>query len=252
MVLAEVGLSFVLGLVTPLVAVCVLPLYPGFLAFISNQLSGRPDNKRTLALIGVVVTAGVLSFMLLIGLIFTFLLKQAFTDVVRIVSPIAFGILLVVSIMLIINFDFSRIIPKAKIPMRKNPLVSAYSFGFFFGAIVIPCNPAPLIALFTKELVAATGVVTGILNFLAFGVGIGFPLLVFSFVSAAKSSAVINILTKYSRNINLFAGIFMFLVSLYYLIVVFGVFGDAIAASLIGTTLSYMFSWVGTFVPNIG
>jgi len=46
--LLNLASSFVLGLLTPLTAVCVLPLYPGFLSFLSGKLAteggsqGRP------------------------------------------------------------------------------------------------------------------------------------------------------------------------------------------------------------------
>ena len=248
---ADVGTSFILGLLTPLAAACVLPLYPGFLSYISSQLSSKKDNRKTLALVGVVVTAGVVLFMLLFGIIFTLVLRQSLTGVIRIVSPIAFAILLVVSVFLIFNFDFNRVIPKAKVPLRKNPLASAFSFGFFFGAIVIPCNPAFIIALLTRATVSTSGFFSGMTSFIAFGAGIGFPLMIFSLVSATKGSAVINFLTSKARIINLIAGIFMFLVSLYYLIVVFAVLGDAVAASFIGKALSFLFSWVGLFVPTL-
>jgi len=248
---AEVGTSFVLGLLTPLAAACVLPLYPGFLSYISSQLAGRPDSKKILALTGLVVTAGVIIFMLLIGVIFTLFLQKSLTSVIQIVSPIAFGILLLISILLIFNVDFTRFFPKANVPLRNNPLLSAFSFGFFFGAIVIPCNPAFIIALLTRATLSTSSFFTSMSSFLAFGVGIGAPLLVFSLVSATKSSTVINFITSQKRKINLISGILMLLVSLYYLIVVFAVFGDALAASFIGKFLSFLFGWLGVFIPPI-
>ena len=248
--LADVGTSFVLGLLTPLVAACVLPLYPGFLSYISGQLSGEDDNRKTLALVGVVVTAGVIIFMLLFGVIFTLFLRKSLTTVIQVVSPIAFGFLLLVSILLIFNVDFGKFIPKANVPLRKNPLLSAFSFGFFFGAIVIPCNPAFIIAMLTRATLSVSGFFSGILSFAAFGFGIGAPLLVFSLVSATKSSTVIGFLIAQKRKINLVSGIFMLLVSLYYLIVVFAVFGDSAFIQAVGKPLSFMFSWLGTFVPT--
>lgn len=249
--LADIGTSFILGLLTPLAAACVLPLYPGFLSYISGQLSGQANDRKTFALVGVLVTLGVISFMLLVGVVFTLFLRTSLTSVIRIISPIAFAILLVVSILLIFNVDFARIFPKAKVPLRKNPLLSAFSFGFFFGAIVIPCNPAFIIALLTRATVSTSSFAGSMFSFFAFGAGIGFPLLLFSLVSSAKSSTVIGFLTAQKRKINLVSGILMFLVSLYYLIVVFAVFGEAFAVSFLGKILSFLFSWLGTFIPPI-
>ena len=250
--LADIGTSFVLGLFTPLAAACVLPLYPGFLSYISSQISGKQEeSKKAFALAGLLVVLGIMLFMLLTGIIFTLLLKKSLTSFIEIVSPVAFSILMIVSLLLIFNFDFNKIIPKAKVRFISNPLASAFSFGFFFGAIVIPCNPAFIIAILTRAAVSPSGFFNGILSFLSFGAGIGFPLFAFSLISATKSSAVIRFLTAHSRKINLVAGIFMFLVSLYYLVVVFAVF-DNLSSSIVGKTLSFLFKWVGAFVPTVG
>lgn len=222
--LTDVGTSFVLGLLTPLTAVCVLPLYPGFLTFITSQL-GAGSTRKTYALIGAIITLGVILFMILLGLVFTTLFQASLTNVVGVISPIAFGILFVISILLIIDLDFSKFMPKVHSPMQKNPYLSALTFGFFFGAIVIPCNPA-FIAAFFARAATVTSFASNMVSFIAFGFGLGFPLLVFSLVSSGKSTAIIAYLTLHKRKINLVAGILMLVISVYYLLCIFTVFGD--------------------------
>jgi cytochrome c-type biogenesis protein len=51
------------------------------------------------------------------------------------------------------------------------------------------------------------------------------PLLIFSLISAGKSKTVITWLTTRQRKINLWAGIIMLVISLYYIIFVFKIFG---------------------------
>jgi cytochrome c-type biogenesis protein len=217
--------SFALGLLTPLTALCVLPLYPGFLAYLSKKLSKKEkDDRRLLVLFGLVIVFGVILFMFLLGLIFTTFLQASLTQVIGIVSPIAFGILLVISVLLIFNVDVGKFLPKFHAPILKNPLLSAFIYGFFFGAIVIPCNPLFIAALFTRTAVSSN-FAANLLSFLFFGLGIGFPLLVFSFISSAVSKAIVGFLTKYQRTINLLSGIIMLVISLYYLLFVFKIFG---------------------------
>ncbi len=223
--LTSLSASFILGLLTPLTAACVLPLYPGFLAYLSNQLSGKED-KRTLALFGVVITSGVIIFMSVLGIIFTTILQVSLTNVIGVVSPVAFATLFIISLLLIFNVDIGRILPKAKTPSSiKNPWINSFSFGFFFGAIVVPCNPAFIAVLFTRTI-STIGFIENILNFIFFGLGMGAPLLAFSLVSTTKSSAVIGYLTEHRRGINLIAGFFMLLISVYYLVCVFTVLGN--------------------------
>jgi cytochrome c-type biogenesis protein len=223
--LSSLSAAFILGLLTPLTAACVLPLYPGFLAYLSNQLSGKED-KKTLALFGVVITGGVIIFMTLIGLVFTTILQVSLTNVIGVVSPVAFATLFIISLVLIFDIDLSRLLPKVKTPSSiKNPWINSFSFGFFFGAIVVPCNPAFIAVLFTRTI-STFGFIENILNFIFFGLGMGAPLLAFSLVSTTKSSAVISYLTRHKRAINLVAGIIMLLISVYYLVCVFTVLGN--------------------------
>ena len=225
--------AFLLGLATPLGAVCVLPIYPGFLVYLSSQVSKEEPGRKTIFLFGVIITAGVILFMLLMGLVFTTILEISLTSVVQIVSPIAFGILLIISLALISTgiyslvsgkeVDIWRFLPKGRAPVARNPWISAFLYGFFFGAIVVPCNPGFIAILFARA-VSTVDFVQNVFRFLFFGVGVGFPLLVLAGISSTSTDAIINFLTKNGKWVNLVAGLIMLGISLYYLIIVFRVF----------------------------
>lgn len=221
--LLNVWLSFIAGLFAPIAAVCVLPLYPGFLAYLANQLS-RKEKKSTFIILGLVVTSGVIASMLIFGLIFTTILKASLTNAIGIISPIAFGILAIVSILMIFNVDLGKFFPQVHAPVKKNPFVSSFIFGFFFGAIVLPCNPASLVVLFALST-TTMDFLLNLINFFVFGIGMATPLLLFAIISSTKSKTVIDFLTKNKRRINLIAGIIMLGISLYYLIFVFRIIG---------------------------
>ncbi len=221
--LTNLWLSFLAGLFAPIAAVCVLPLYPGFLAYLANQLS-KGSKKSTFIRLGLTVTFGVILSMLIFGIIFTTILKSSLTNAIGIISPIAFGILGIVSLLMIFNFDIGKFFPQVNTPIKKNPYVSSFIFGFFFGAIVLPCNPASLIVLFALST-TTTDFLLNLLNFTIFGVGMAAPLLIFAVISSTKSKSVIDFLTKHKRKINLIAGFLMLGISLYYLIFVFRILG---------------------------
>ena len=217
--LTNLEISFTAGLISPLVAVCVLPLYPGFLSYLANKASGE-DSKRKIINFGLLVVAGVILSMFLIGLIFTGLLQTSLGKVTQILSPIAFGLLAIISILMIFNVDLTRFLPQTHAPVLKNPYFSALLFGIFFGAIVLPCNPAGLAVLFAVST-SVTSFLTNLLNFVVFGIGMGLPLLVLAVLSATSGKVIIDWLTSHKKQINVGAGIFMLLVSLYYLFFVF-------------------------------
>lgn len=224
-VLSNLGVSFLAGLFAPIAAVCVLPLYPGFLAYLSNQISKSDKNsKKLIMFLGLLTTFGVISSMVIFGLIFTKIFQASLTNAIGIISPIAFSILALVSIFLFFDVNFGRFFPKIDAPILKSPYTSSFLFGFFFGIIVLPCNPASLIILFALSTTTA-GFILNFLNFIVFGVGMAAPLLIFAILTTAKSQSIIGFLTTHKRAINRIAGILMLGISLYYIIFVFNLYG---------------------------
>ena len=221
--IAGIGEAFVFGILTPLGAVCVLPLYPGFLAYLVDQVSGEEKpHRRIFTLFGLVITGGVILFMSILCIIFTTVLRVSLTTVIGIASPIAFVILIVISILLILNVDLSRLFPKIHSPLRRSPWLSAFLYGLLFGAIVIPCNPLFIAALFTRTVTIA-GFAENMARFVAFGFGISLPLLIIAIISTAQSDRMISFLTNYQKTINRVVGGVMLGLSLYYLFFVFRV-----------------------------
>ena len=78
------------------------------MAYLANSFSvgksGGVDRKRY-AMFGLLITLGVILFMFALGILFTTVLQVSLTNVIGIVSPIAFGILGVISLLLIFNVD---------------------------------------------------------------------------------------------------------------------------------------------------
>ena len=219
--LATIGEFYLLGIATAVSAFCVIVLYPAFLARLARQVAEDPDSRndpRVLGRFGVLVVAGVITFMALVGLIFTYVLQESIGTVIKYISPIGFFVLLLIGLALVFDLKPSRQLRPFKI---KNPYISAFIYGFLFGAIVIPCNPGVIALAFARASVIPAG--ERMAAFLAFGLGIGTPLLAFSLISRAASRTMINALVDHKRGIDLFSGLFMTGVALYYLIAVFGV-----------------------------
>ena len=217
--LGLLGEAFILGVLTPITAVCVLPLFPGFLAFLANQT--KLNTKYATALFGAIVALGVIVFMFLFGLIFSTLFEVSLTSVIGIITPIAMGLLLFVSILLIFNVDIARFLPKFVTPESKNPYLNAFLFGFFFAAIVIPCQPSFIAAFFARQFIVFSGFIPSMMKFLAFGIGLAAPLLLFSLISLKWNQQIMGFLARNKTVINRTTGVIMLVLVLYFLIVDF-------------------------------
>jgi len=218
--------TFLIGVATPLTAACVIPLYPAFVSYLANN-SGERRLQSPLAL-GLLIMAGVLSFIGLVGIVVTRFLESSITNVVGIVSPIAFAALLAIGIVLLFDLEVFSRVPTLEPPQSRSPGVTAYSYGFFFGAIILPCNPGFIALFFARVPVLFETQLQGLLGFLAYGLGIGAPLLALAVVSESFGQRVTHTIARHSTPINRGTGILMIGISLYYLFVVFRVGGLAI------------------------
>lgn len=208
---------FLIGIATPLTAACVLPLYPAFIGYLASVGDDAPSGL----LLGILVVLGVLVFMGLVGVVFATLLETSITSVVGIVSPVAFAVLTVIGVVLVVDPTLFSRVPVIEPPHTRSPLLSAFGYGFFFGAIVIPCNPGLIALFFARTPVLFNSYLGNLLGFVSFGIGMGTPLLAFAVVSETHSRRLTRWLAAHSTPINRGVGVILIVVSLYYLVIVF-------------------------------
>jgi cytochrome c-type biogenesis protein len=220
--LAEV---FAIGVGTPLSAACVIPLYPAFVAYLANNESNEESFRSRPIVLGGFVLAGVISFMGLLGFVFTNLLQTSLSRVIEAVSPIAYGLLVILGLVLLADLDLFACVPTVDPPQFEYPSATAFSYGFFFGAIIIPCNPGLIALFFARAPVLFETQFQSLLGFLAFGLGIGAPLLAIAAVSESSGQRLTRLLARYKSPINRVTGLILLAVSLYYLVTVFEVLG---------------------------
>ena len=200
----------------------MLPLYPGFIAFLAGQREGTP---RAPVILGLAVVAGATVSMIGIGLIFSTLLELSLTGVTALMTPIALAMLAFIGVLMIANVDFSRLLPVLRPPTNRNPMLAAFGYGAFFGFIVLPCNPGFIGTFFSKQLAVSVGDFgLNMLNFVTFSFGIGTPLLVLALASGAFSRIIVRFLGRYKVIINRVLGASILTTAGYYLIKVFAVF----------------------------
>lgn len=167
--------AFSLGNAAILTNACLLPLYPGLLAF----LAGNARNKRGTSLwLGALVLAGILSMMLLVGLALH-LLRQSFGAALMILLPLVYGIVIVMGVLLLLDRSPFARLSALQAPVLKNSSATAYLYGLLFGPMTLPCVGPLITAAFSVGAVSGTGaLVDGLLFFLFFGLGFGWPLAV--------------------------------------------------------------------------
>jgi cytochrome c-type biogenesis protein len=194
---------------------CILPLYPGFLAYLSGRQEGIQSRIGRYAL-GFFVLGGVLTMMLALGLLIA-LLSVSVGAALSIAIPVADLLIISLGIALLLDFNPFKALPQVQVPVLNNPYVNAYVYGLLYGPIALPCSGPLVVGVFTYSLTAAE-VFSKLSIFFWYGIGFGLPLLVLSFLSGAAQNWIVRFFARHARVINIVGGLILIGVGLYDLI----------------------------------
>lgn len=200
--------SLLLGLLTT-TSPCLLPLYPGFLAY----LSGWSEMGKGKYLLGVFVFAGVLSMMLILGGLIA-LLTVPIGSVLKYAIPLADLLILILGILLILDRNPFKTIPQIQMPVLRHPFANAFVYGLLYGPIALPCSGPMVVGIFVLSLTLEEAL-GQLWVFLWFGLGLGLPLLAISLLSGMFQLQITRFFARHSRIVNLIGGLLLIGVAIY-------------------------------------
>jgi len=210
-VIEQLAVAFLGGLAATLTP-CVLPLYPGFLAYLAT----RPGLDRSAGVrwLGVLVLAGVLTAMLALGALIA-ALQVAIGDVLRIVTLLADLFVVALGVALLFGRNpFARLPTLSIGASRGSPALSAYAYGLVYGPIALPCAGPLVIGIFVLSFGVAD-FAGKLAFFLVFGLGFGVPLLVLSVLAESRRSALLRVFTRHYAVVGRIAGVALVAVGLW-------------------------------------
>jgi len=190
---------------------CVLPLYPGFLAYLSGQ--GETERHRQKYSLGLFVLAGVLTMMLALGGVIA-LLAVSVASILIYIVPLADLLILALGILLLLDRNPFTTLPQIQVPVLRHPFLNAYVYGLLYGPIALPCSGPLVVGIFALSLTA--GEAFGQLwSFLWFGLGFGIPLLALSLLSGAFQRQLVSLFARHQRAVNVVGGLLLVGIAIY-------------------------------------
>jgi len=202
--------SILLGLLAT-TSPCVLPLYPGYLAYLSGQTETRKGTGRYF--LGLFVLAGVLTMMLALGGLIA-LLAVPTGSVLAIIIPLADLLILVLGILLLLDHNPFKTLPQIRVPVLRHPFLNAYTYGLLYGPIALPCSGPLVVGIFALSLTTGQAL-NKLWVFLWFGLGFGLPLLVLSLLSGALQRQLTTLFVRHTRVVNIVGGLLLIGVAIY-------------------------------------
>ena len=137
--------SLTLGLLAT-TSPCVLPLYPGFLAYLAGGQEALAASKGR-HFLGFFVLGGVLSMMVTLGGLIA-LLSISIGSALSIIIPISDLLILTLGVLLLANINPFKSLPQIKVPLLSHPFLNAYLYGLLYGPIALPCSGPLVVGIF--------------------------------------------------------------------------------------------------------
>ena len=202
--------SFFFGLLSA-ASPCILPLYPGFLAYLSGQ--GESEPGRHNYFLGAFVLAGVLTMMLALGGLIA-LLAIPIGSTLAFAVPLADLLILALGVALLLDFNPFKTLPQVQVPLLRHRYLNAYVYGLLYGPIALPCSGPLLVGIFAVSLTLGEALST-FWVFVWFGLGFGAPLLVLSLLSGALQRQLAGWFARHARLINVIGGLLLIGIAAY-------------------------------------
>lgn len=190
---------------------CLLPLYPGFIAYLGSNARSL-EGRRGTGLLGLLVLAGVLTTMTVVGGV----LAVAAVPTSRLLAyatPVVDGLLIVLGLLLLAGRNPFERLPGMRVPVVADPFRQAYVYGLMLGPLALPCAGPFLVSLLGISLgiVDAAGKIA---TFLIFGLGFGLPLVVLSLLTGVRSRQVVRWIVAHHRAVEVIAGVLLIAVAI--------------------------------------
>ncbi|MFN2104859.1 MAG: cytochrome c biogenesis protein CcdA [Candidatus Promineifilaceae bacterium] len=186
--------AFVLGNAAILTNVCILPLYPGLLAYMAANATNE-RSQGAMKWMGLLVLLGVLTMMVLVGgLLFIF--QQSFGAILPIVLPTIYGVVIILGLLMLSGRNPFNRLQTVQTPLLKNPYIGAYVYGLLLGPMTLPCAGPVILSAFLLGTNSAADLADGLLYFFFFGIGFGWPLVLLPFLASSFQRRLIGWTTK--------------------------------------------------------
>ena len=200
--------AFTLGNAAILGNVCLLPLYPGLFVMLANR-AGDVRGGRATKWLGVLVLAGVVTFMVAIGLVL-YQLQRSVADILDWLLPALYaGVLGLGAAMLLGRDPFARL-ATTQAPVLRSPTASAYLYGMFLAPMTLPCTGPLIVSAFVIGGVSGTGALAdALVYFVFFAVGFGWPLVLLPLLAASVQRRATRFLTRHHRAISVLSGVLL-------------------------------------------
>lgn len=205
--------AFLLGNSAILTNVCILPLYPGLIAFLAGQTQNEKAQKA-IRWLGILVLAGILTLMTLVGWVL-YLFQQSFGVILPVLLPIIYGAVILLGLLMLTGRNPFARLSVSQAPVLSNPYAGAYVYGLLLGPMTLPCAGPLVVSAFLLGAGSFGGLANSLGYFFAFGLGFGWPLVLLPFAAAPLQRRFTRWMTQNYTLLNRISGALLVLMGIW-------------------------------------
>lgn len=210
--MSELIPAFLLGNSAILTNVCILPLYPGLIAYLAGNAS-EERAKHQRRWLGLFVLAGVLSLMTLVGLVL-YLLRQSFDAILPVLLPVIYGLVILMGLLMLAGYNPFARLSTTQVPLLANPYAGAYVYGLLLGPMTLPCTGPLVVSAFLLGAGSVGSLANELAYFFAFGLGFGWPLILLPLVAIPLQKRFTRWMTQHYRPLTRMSGALLLLIGI--------------------------------------
>lgn len=205
--------GFLLGNASILTNVCLLPLYPGMVAFLTGKMDQETRWWNAL-LIGLLVLFGILTMMLLIALVFS-AISGIYGNALPYLVLISYTLVVVLGVMMLLGYNPFNRLTSVQAPLLGNPYATAYVYGLLLAPMTLPCTGPVLLAALSRGAASTGAAFSELIYFTAFGFGFGWPLLLLPLLAVGAQRQFVGWMTSNYSLLTRVAGVLLVCVGLF-------------------------------------
>jgi cytochrome c biogenesis protein CcdA len=134
-------------------------------------------------------------------------LNTVMGELSSLVASLGSVIVVAMGFALVLNMHPLARLPQFMAPTpRRDPHLSAFTYGLLYGPMTLPCTGPLTISLFSLSLGVA-GVIEQLLFFLIYGLGLGLPLVALSLIASASQQLLLRRFMRHAGNVSRASGL---------------------------------------------
>lgn len=196
--------GFLLGNGAILTNACLLPLYPGLIAFLAANGGGgaAPDGSAGTGAtgqgrwLGAFVLAGVLTLMLTLGAVLM-ASRVAVAAWLPWLLPLTYAVVALLGVLLLAGRNPFARLATGSLPGLRDARASAFAYGVALAPMTLPCTGPVIVAAFVLGAGDPRSLGVELSYFLAFGLGFGWPLVLLPWLAQARQQAATRWLARH-------------------------------------------------------